>query len=53
MVLSHLLGLEASPWEHQRLPKPMGSITTVTSRELGGTMILGLQQFAQVSHLQE
>jgi len=51
MALSHLLGMEPTPWEHERFPKPVASISRVGARELGGTLVFSLHQFASTTHL--
>lgn len=51
VAIGHLLGLEPTPWEWERLRSPHASISRIGSSPLAGAHILALNSFADVAHL--
>jgi broad specificity phosphatase PhoE len=51
VVLGHLLGLDAEPWEWERFASDHTSLTVLRSVPIGGGHIFSLQRFSDVGHL--
>lgn len=51
VVLGHLLGLEAEPWEWERFASDHASVTVLRSTRIAGKRIFSLQSFSDVGHL--
>lgn len=52
MLMCLLLGLTPVPWEFERFPMPMATITEIRSRPLGDASVLSLSRFSAAEHLQ-
>jgi broad specificity phosphatase PhoE len=51
VVLGHLLGLEAEPWEWERFASDHASIAWLRTTRISGSAIFSLQRFSDVEHL--
>jgi broad specificity phosphatase PhoE len=51
VVLGHLLGLEAEPWEWERFASDHASLAWLRTAPIAGDHIFGLQRFSDVEHL--
>jgi broad specificity phosphatase PhoE len=51
VVLGHLLGLEAEPWEWERFASDHASIAWLRTTPIAGSAIFSLQRFSDVEHL--